>query len=1021
MPKREDIKKVLIIGSGPIVIGQAAEFDYAGSQACLSLREEGYSVILVNSNPATIMTDDEIADKIYLEPLTVPSLKKIIEKEHPDAILPTLGGQTGLNLAVELSKDGILDKLGIELLGTSLQTINEAEDREKFKDLMQELHQPIPDSKTVYDLQDGLDFAHQIDYPVIIRPAYTLGGTGGGIAHNDDEMKTILNRGLTMSPSTECLIEKSIAGYKEIEFEVMRDHHGSSIIVTGMENFDPVGIHTGDSIVFAPTQTLTDKKYQRLRDASLTIVNALKIEGGCNVQLAQDPNSEAYYVIEVNPRVSRSSALASKATGYPIAKIAAKIAIGLNLDEIMNPITQTTFAMFEPALDYVVAKIPRFAFDKFTNADRKLGTQMKATGEVMAIGSTIEESLLKAVQSLELDQQAQTDLIPTYTRDMSMGDLLEKIKTPTDYRLFEIFAAIGKGATIQQINRSTQIDLYFLSKLENILKMQQQMTDGLLSADMVLKARKLGFNNTMIKAIHHATDDELVKLDQMEDQHLVYKMVDTCAAEFESTTPYYYSTVGNENESKPLGNSIVVIGAGPIRIGQGVEFDYATVHCVKAIQAAGYNAIIINNNPETVSTDFSISDKLYFEPLTIDSVMNIINLEQPIGVIVEFGGQTAINLTEALTKHGVSILGTSLHGIEQTEDRHQFEDLLIDQNIAHPKGDTATSAPEALEIANKLGYPVLVRPSFVLGGKGMAVVHNDDELNEYLIPALKNSHGEPILIDQYIPGTECEVDILSDGNEVFVPGIMEHLEGAGIHSGDSIAMYPPQTLTDDQKEKIVAIATKIGKQVHAVGMMNIQFIVADEVYVIEVNPRASRTVPFMSKIAKLHLAQLATQLILGKSLDEIGLKPGLHPEPAKVYVKAPVFSFAKIPGAPTALSPEMKSTGEDIGSGDSLQVALHNALFDSYHIDTNNLSGDVLLSEFDANNASLVGQLKGSGFGIQTYHENMDWPDDLAFVLSSEDETSDQKQLVANALSHQVPVFTAQDTVMGVFQPQLIK
>ncbi|KRM45808.1 carbamoyl-phosphate synthase large subunit [Lentilactobacillus parabuchneri DSM 5707 = NBRC 107865] len=1021
MPKREDIKKVLIIGSGPIVIGQAAEFDYAGSQACLSLREEGYSVILVNSNPATIMTDDEIADKIYLEPLTVPSLKKIIEKEHPDAILPTLGGQTGLNLAVELSKDGILDKLGIELLGTSLQTINEAEDREKFKDLMQELHQPIPDSKTVYDLQDGLDFAHQIDYPVIIRPAYTLGGTGGGIAHNDDEMKTILNRGLTMSPSTECLIEKSIAGYKEIEFEVMRDHHGSSIIVTGMENFDPVGIHTGDSIVFAPTQTLTDKEYQRLRDASLTIVNALKIEGGCNVQLAQDPNSEAYYVIEVNPRVSRSSALASKATGYPIAKIAAKIAIGLNLDEIMNPITQTTFAMFEPALDYVVAKIPRFAFDKFTNADRKLGTQMKATGEVMAIGSTIEESLLKAVQSLELDQQAQTDLIPTYTRDMSMGDLLEKIKTPTDYRLFEIFAAIGKGATIQQINRSTQIDLYFLSKLENILKMQQQMTDGLLSADMVLKARKLGFNNTMIKAIHHATDDELVKLDQMEDQHLVYKMVDTCAAEFESTTPYYYSTVGNENESKPLGNSIVVIGAGPIRIGQGVEFDYATVHCVKAIQAAGYNAIIINNNPETVSTDFSISDKLYFEPLTIDSVMNIINLEQPIGVIVEFGGQTAINLTEALTKHGVSILGTSLHGIEQTEDRHQFEDLLIDQNIAHPKGDTATSAPESLEIANKLGYPVLVRPSFVLGGKGMAVVHNDDELNEYLIPALKNSHGEPILIDQYIPGTECEVDILSDGNEVFVPGIMEHLEGAGIHSGDSIAMYPPQTLTDDQKEKIVAIATKIGKQVHAVGMMNIQFIVADEVYVIEVNPRASRTVPFMSKIAKLHLAQLATQLILGKSLDEIGLKPGLHPEPAKVYVKAPVFSFAKIPGAPTALSPEMKSTGEDIGSGDSLQVALHNALFDSYHIDTNNLSGDVLLSEFDANNASLVGQLKGSGFGIQTYHENMDWPDDLAFVLSSEDETSDQKQLVANALSHQVPVFTAQDTVMGVFQPQLIK
>lgn len=1021
MPKREDIKKVLIIGSGPIVIGQAAEFDYAGSQACLSLREEGYSVILVNSNPATIMTDDEIADKVYLDPLTVPSLKKILEKEHPDAILPTLGGQTGLNLAVELAKDGILDKLGIELLGTSLHTINQAEDREQFKDLMKELHQPIPDSKTVYNLEDGLDFAHEIDYPVIIRPAYTLGGTGGGIAHNDDEMKTILNRGLTMSPSTECLVEKSIAGYKEIEFEVMRDHHGSSIIVTGMENFDPVGVHTGDSIVFAPTQTLTDKEYQRLRDASLTIVNALKIEGGCNVQLAQDPTSENYYVIEVNPRVSRSSALASKATGYPIAKIAAKIAVGLNLDEIINPITQTTYAMFEPALDYVVAKIPRFAFDKFTNADRKLGTQMKATGEVMAIGGTIEESLLKAVQSLELDKQAQRDLIPDYTRQMSLGDLIEKIKTPTDYRLFELFAAIGKGATIEQIHRSTKIDLYFLSKLENIIKMQQQLTDGLLSSDMVLKARKMGFNNTMIKAVHHATDHELEKLDKMADQHLVYKMVDTCAAEFESETPYFYSTIGTENESQPIGNSILVIGAGPIRIGQGVEFDYATVHCVKAIQAAGKNAIIINNNPETVSTDFSISDKLYFEPLDIDSVMNVINLEKPMGVIVEFGGQTAINLTEELTKHGVQILGTSMHGIEETENRHDFEDLLIDQNIAHPQGDTAMNGHEAHAIANKLGYPVLVRPSFVLGGKGMAVVHNGEELDEYLVPALKASAGQPILIDQYIPGTECEVDILSDGKDVFVPGIMEHLEGSGIHSGDSIAMYPPQHLTDEQKEKIVSIATKIGKKVHAVGMMNIQFICANDVYVIEVNPRASRTVPFMSKITKMHLAQLATQLILGKSLAEIGLTPGLYPEPTKVYVKAPVFSFAKLPGAPTALSPEMKSTGEDIGSGETLQEALHNALFDSYHINTDTVEGTVLISKADADDQELVNKLDHSDFDVQVYEKDMPWPDKLAFALSSQDETDDEKQLVANALSHEIPVFTAQDTVMGIFQPQLIK
>lgn len=1022
MPKRKDIKKILIIGSGPIVIGQAAEFDYSGSQACLSLREEGYEVILVNSNPATIMTDDEIADRVYMDPLTVPSLKKILEKEHPDAILPTLGGQTGLNLAVELSKDGILDKLHIELLGTNLKTINQAEDREQFKDLMEELHQPIPESKTVYDLETGLQFAHQIDYPVIIRPAYTLGGTGGGIAHDDDEMKAVLSRGLTMSPSTECLVEKSIAGFKEIEFEVMRDHHGNSIIVAGMENFDPVGVHTGDSIVFTPTQTLTDKEYQRLRDASLTIVDALKIEGGCNVQLAQDPNSEKYDVIEVNPRVSRSSALASKATGYPIAKIAAKIAVGLNLDEIINPITQTTFAMFEPALDYVVAKIPRFAFDKFTNADRKLGTQMKATGEVMAIGGTIEEALLKAVQSLELDKQAQNNLIPAYTKNMSMGDLLEKIKTPTDYRIFELFAALGKGATIQQIHQSTKIDLYFLSKLENIMHMQQKLMSGIVNADLILKARKMGFNNTMIKTVHPISDHDLEKFDNMEDQHLVYKMVDTCAAEFESTTPYFYSTIGNENESKPLGNSIVVIGAGPIRIGQGVEFDYATVHCVKAIQAAGYNAIIINNNPETVSTDFSISDKLYFEPLDIDSVMNVINLENPIGVIVEFGGQTAINLTEKLTERGVAILGTSMHGIEQTENRHDFEDLLIDQEIDHPKGDTAMNAQEAHKIANKLGFPVLVRPSFVLGGKGMAIVHNDNELDEYLIPALKASAGQPILIDQYIPGTECEVDILSAGQEVFVPGIMEHLEGAGIHSGDSIAMYPPQTLTDSQKDRIVAIATKIGKKVHAVGMMNIQFIVANNtVYVIEVNPRASRTVPFMSKITKMHLAQLATQLILGKSLTEIGLKSGLYPEPTKVYVKAPVFSFAKLPGAPTALSPEMKSTGEDIGDGDTLHEALHNALFDSYHINTDTISGTVLISQFDANDDDLKDKLQSSGFNVVPYKKDMPWPDKLAFALSSSDETHDEKQLVAKALSHQVPVFTAQDTVLGIFQPQLIK
>jgi len=1013
MPKRTDLNKIVIIGSGPIVIGQAAEFDYAGSQACLSLKEEGYDTVLINSNPATIMTDDEIADKVYLEPLTLDSVTAILKKEKPDAILPTLGGQTGLNLAVELAKKGILADLGIELLGTNLHTINQAEDREAFKDLMKDLNQPIPPSKTVYDLKTGLDFAHEIGYPVIIRPAYTLGGTGGGFAHNDTEMETVLNRGLTMSPETECLVEKSIAGYKEIEFEVMRDHKGSSIIVAGMENFDPVGVHTGDSIVFTPTQTLTDKEYQRLRDASLTIVNALKIEGGCNVQLAQDPYSEHYYVIEVNPRVSRSSALASKATGYPIAKIAAKIAVGLNLDEIINPITQTTYAMFEPALDYVVAKIPRFAFDKFYHADRKLGTQMKATGEVMAIGSNIEESLLKAVQSLELDSQMQTTLLPDDAKNKSLDDLLETIKTPTDIRLFELFAAICKGATIEQLHDSTKIDEFFLSKLINIINMQKELMTGMLTSSLVLKAQKLGFDDDMIKAVTNVTDDELTKLHSMTDQHLVYKMVDTCAAEFESFTPYFYSTIGNENESKPLGNSVIVLGAGPIRIGQGVEFDYTTVHSVKALQAAGYNAIIINNNPETVSTDFSISDKLYFEPLTIDSVMNIVNLEKPIGVIVQFGGQTAINLTQQLTDRGVKILGTNMAGIEQTENRHDFEDLLIDQNIAHPAGDTATDIPGAHEIATKLGYPVLVRPSFVLGGKGMAIVHDQDELNDYLVPALKHSHGEPILIDKYIKGTECEVDILSDGKQVFIPGIMEHLEGAGVHSGDSIAMYPPQTLTTSQKAEIVQIATKIGKSVHCIGMMNIQFIVADQVYVIEVNPRASRTVPFMSKITHMHLAQLATQLIIGKSLDEIDLQPGMYPEPDSVYVKAPVFSFAKLPGAPTALSPEMKSTGEDLGHGKTLAEALHKAFFDSYHFDSDQV-GPILVTPHDAKNTELMAALDAGGYPHQVYQMGQKWPENLAFVLATEDESSLAKQLTTRALSHEVTLFTASDTVAAL-------
>ncbi|WP_282801468.1 carbamoyl-phosphate synthase large subunit [Secundilactobacillus kimchicus] len=1013
MPKRTDINKIVIIGSGPIVIGQAAEFDYAGSQACLSLKDEGYEVVLINSNPATIMTDSEIADKVYLEPLTVPSVTAILEKERPDALLPTLGGQTGLNLAVQLSQAGVLDRLNVALLGTNLQTINQAEDREAFKALMDELKQPIPASKTVYDLDAGLAFAKTIGYPVIVRPAYTLGGTGGGIAHNEAEMTTILARGLTMSPETECLIEKSIAGYKEIEFEVMRDHKGSSIIVTGMENFDPVGVHTGDSIVFAPTQTLTDKEYQRLRDASLIIVNALAIEGGCNVQLAQDPTSEAYYVIEVNPRVSRSSALASKATGYPIAKIAAKIAVGLNLDEIMNPITKTTYAMFEPTLDYVVAKIPRFAFDKFTHADRTLGTQMKATGEVMAIGTNIEAALLKAVQSLELNTDLQNKLVPENLATTDLETLLTSIKTPTDIRLFQLFGAIAKGATLAQLQAATQIDAFFLAKLERIMTVQKQLMTEMLTANLVQTAEEIGFSDMMIQSVRQVTDHELDRLHAMADQHLVYKMVDTCAAEFESSTPYFYSTIGSENESQPLGHSIVVIGAGPIRIGQGVEFDYTTVHSVKAIQAAGYNAIIINNNPETVSTDFSISDKLYFEPLTINSVMNIINLERPLGVIVQFGGQTAINLTQALVDRGVKILGTSMHGIELTENRHDFEALLTTHHIDHPAGDTAMSLPEAHAIATQLGFPVLVRPSFVLGGKGMAVVHTAAELDDYLIPALKNSHGQPILVDKDISGIECEVDILSDGHQVYIPGIMEHLEGAGVHSGDSIAMFPPQHLSADQKAEIVRIATAIGLAVNCIGMMNIQFIIADKVYVIDVNPRASRTVPFMSKITHQHLAQLATHLILGQSLEALGLTPGLGAEPADVYVKAPVFSFAKLPGAPTALSPEMKSTGEDLGRGATFTEALHQALFDSYHYDSSQV-GTVVVSPLDTQNTALMAHLSESGYSPITFQADQEWPNDVVFALASDDEHATAQQLITTALSHQTPLFTAQDTVRAL-------
>lgn len=1011
MPKNLNIHKIVVIGSGPIIVGQAAEFDYSGSQACLSLREEGYSVVLINSNPATIMTDDDIADKIYLEPLTLESVTHILEVEKPDALLPTLGGQTGLNMAVALDEAGVLKRLNIQLLGTGLDTIHQAEDRQAFKQLMEDLHQPVPQSLTVHDLGSALKFADACGYPVIVRPAFTLGGTGGGIAHDEAELKIIGQRGLELSPNTECLIEKSIAGYKEIEFEVMRDAAGTMISVCCMENIDPVGIHTGDSIVVAPNQTLDDPTFQKLRSASLQIVDALNIQGGCNVQLAQDPNSDQYYIIEVNPRVSRSSALASKATGYPIAKIAAKIAVGLNLQEIQNPVTKTTFAAFEPTLDYVVAKIPRFPFDKFVSAERQLGTQMKATGEVMGIGTTFEEALLKAVQSLELDTKMQTTLLPKTTPTES--ELTEALERPTDVRLFYLFEALRQGWSKQKIQAHTQITMFFLNKLAHIFNTLTGLQTGQLTVSKAQAANQLGFTATMITQAAGVSDSVVNALLPAP----MYKMVDTCAGEFASETPYFYSTAfPGENESKPLGNSIIVIGSGPIRIGQGVEFDYTTVHCVQAIQAAGYHAIIINNNPETVSTDFSISDKLYFEPLTAESVMHIVDLEKPLGVIVQFGGQTAINLTAKLAKLGVKILGTSLAGINQTEDRHEFETLLADLHINQPQGDTAMNLEEARQIAPVVGYPVMVRPSYVLGGRAMAIVEDESQLAEYVQKAIAAAPHQPILIDHDVQGLECEVDILSDGQDVFIPGIMEHLEGSGIHSGDSIAIYPPQHLTAAQQAEIIQTATAIGKAVHCVGMMNVQFIVADQLYVIDVNPRASRTVPFMSKVTGYPLAKLATNLILGKTLADLNLPIGCPTPKPGVAIKAPVFSFTKLPGMATGLAPEMKSTGETIGLGRDYHEALAKALCDSYHC-TLPKAGNVLLSSHHPN-AELAGELANVGVKLTLWDGQIPAQKPWA-VLNLDEHQTTASPLNYYALSHQVPLLTSTATLTGLLKAVL--
>lgn len=930
MPRREDIKKILVIGSGPIIIGQAAEFDYAGTQACQSLKEEGYEVILINSNPATIMTDTVVADRVYIEPLTLDFASRIIYKERPDAILGSLGGQTGLNLVVELAETGILEEYGVEVLGTELDAIEKAEDRDKFRELMYEIGEPVPESVIVHTVDEAVDFANEIGYPVVVRPAFTLGGTGGGFAHDEEELRSIGENGLKLSPVHQCLIEKSIAGFKEIEYEVMRDNADNAIVVCNMENVDPVGIHTGDSIVVAPTQTLTDRECGIMRASALKIIRALKICGGCNVQLALDPNSFKYYVIEVNPRVSRSSALASKATGYPIAKLAAKVAVGLTLDEIVNPVTQTSFACAEPCIDYVVAKFPRFPFDKFPKADRRLGTQMKATGEVMSIGRTFDEAILKGIRSLEM----KTDhLMMKDVEALTTEELWEKLKDNDDERIYVITALLRRGATVEEIFELTQMDRFFINKFKSIVDFEKVIAENKMDKEVLRTAKKRGFADSYLARVWDMDEREIYDFRKEEGITPVYKMVDTCAGEYVSNTPYLYSTYEKENESVRSDNKkIIVLGSGPIRIGQGVEFDYATVHCIKTLHECGYEAIIINNNPETVSTDYSISDKLYFEPLTIEDVMHVIDLEQPLGVIVQFGGQTAINLADKLVDRGVKILGTSLENIDRAEDRKEFEAMLHKLDIPQPTGETAFEVEEAVKIANKIGYPVLVRPSYVLGGRAMEIVHNDEDLRVYMATAVQEiSHDAPILVDKYVVGKECEVDAIADGENVFIPGVMEHIERAGVHSGDSISVYPAPTISQKVKDTIVDYAIKIGKGFNFVGLFNIQFIVDEneKVYVLEVNPRSSRTVPFLSKITEVPMSYVATKCVLGHSLKEQGYEEGVKAEKDRFFVKAPVFSFAKLRSVDTILGPEMKSTGEALGSDTTIEKALYKALLAS--------------------------------------------------------------------------------------------
>ncbi len=923
MPKRTDIKKILVIGSGPIVIGQAAEFDYAGTQACLALREEGYEVILCNSNPATIMTDESIADKVYMEPLTLEFIAKIIRMERPDAILPGIGGQTGLNLAMQLEKKGVLHECGVELLGTDFDSINQAEDRDLFKQLCENLGEPVLPSLIAESMEEGIKAAEEIGYPVVVRPAFTLGGTGGGFADDQAELEEILKNALVLSPVHQALIEKSVKGYKEIEYEVMRDANDTAITICNMENLDPVGIHTGDSIVVCPSQTLTNKEYHMLRDSALKIIRALDIKGGCNVQFALDPKSFNYYLIEVNPRVSRSSALASKASGYPIARVSAKIAVGLRLDEIM---LANTLASFEPALDYVVSKMPRFPFDKFNDANNSLGTQMKATGEVMSVGRTFEESLLKAIRSLEIGV---FHLHSTKFDGAGTDDLMHYIKIGTDDRIYAIAELIRREVAIDDIAKNTGIDLFFLRKLKNIIDMERKVAANAGDLEVLKAAKKMGFSDKEIGILWGQTQRNIYDLRKEKNIFPIYKMIDTCASEFESYVPYFYSTYEDENESIISDKKkIIVLGSGPIRIGQGVEFDYSTVHAIKTIKAAGYEAIIINNNPETVSTDYTTSDKLYFEPLCVEDVMNIIEMEKPEGVIAILGGQTAINLAEPLKEHGVKIIGTDCDAIAKAEDRDLFEQLLVELDIPRPAGVAVTNIEDGVKAAEEIGYPVLVRPSFVLGGRAMQIVAKEADMRHYLKTAVEVDEDKPVLVDRYIKGREVEIDAICDGYNVFVPGIMELVERTGVHSGDSMSVYPPFSISDKVKGTILRYAKKLGLGIGIVGLFNIQFIVDDddEVYIIEVNPRSSRTVPFLSKATGYQLADIATLAILGVSLKEQGLME-LYPDERKNwYVKAPVFSFSKLRGMDAYLSPEMKSTGEAIGYDKTLHRALYKAL-----------------------------------------------------------------------------------------------